>query len=344
MRKLTACFLDDQRLTLFHFVELPYNQKELCASATWNPDAIRAVNDSTVIVRPSGLFIDGNNMIYVNNGSAIHILVWLQGNFSVTRTISTPSTLGTAVFVATSGDIYSFSNESNSHGVVKWTNSIANSSIVMQVDGNCFAVFVDVYDNIYCSMNDQHQVVKRSFFDAVNMTGIIAGNGTNGSTSYLLSSPRGIFVTAEFDLYVADCDNDRVQKFSDGAMNATTVIGNGTVALNCPSSIAVGSKGDLFISDTLNHRIVAVGLNGVRCIVGCTAVNGSAANELNLPASLAFDTLGNLFVADEYNDRIQFFELENNICGKLLDDAKRIGQFCEEMMSNETSMLLLIVA
>ena len=311
-------------MTLFRFVELPYNQHDLCTSATWNPDAISVLNESTVIVRPSGLFIDGNNRIHVNNGSAIHILVWLKGNLSVTRTINTPPILGTAMFVAINGDIYSFSNGSDSHGVVKWTNSTANSTIVMEVDGNCFAVFVDVYDNIYCSMNDRHQVVKRSFFDAVNMTKIIAGDGTNGSTSYMLSNPRGIFVTAGFDLYVADCDNNRVQKFSDGQMNATTMMGNGTLALNCPSSIAVGSNGDLFISDTLNHRIVGMGQNGIRCIVGCTAINGSAANELNLPASLAFDTHGNLFVADEYNDRIQFFDLENNKCGKLLHDATRM--------------------
>ena len=142
-------------------------------------------------------------------------LIWISPNLNITvvSNNSIPIHEPASVFVTINGDIYAASgNETVSH-VLKWKRNSTNSSTVMQVPGNCFAVFVDVYDNIYCSMVDHHQVVKRSFFDTVNMTNIIAGNSTNGSESNMLSSPRGIFVTKEFDLYVADCGNNRIQRF-----------------------------------------------------------------------------------------------------------------------------------
>jgi sugar lactone lactonase YvrE len=71
--------------------------------------------------------------------------------------------------------------------------------------------------------------------------------------------------------------------------------------------------GNLFISDTGNHRIRKVnGSTGIITTVagpgkfGCLADNGPAtAASLVLPSGVAVDSAGNLFIADTGNYRIR---------------------------------------
>lgn len=145
----------------------------------------------------------------------------------------------------------------------------------------------------------------------------IAGTGTSGSSPETLNDPRGIFVTAQLDLYVADAGNDRIQLFRSDQFNATTVAGSGapgTIALDCPTGIILDADGNMFIANYLNNRIVASGPDGFRCIAGCTGTNGSAVNQLYHPHIIRFDSYGNLFVADISNNRIQKFDLATNSC------------------------------
>jgi len=168
-------------------------------------------------------------------------------------------------------------------------------------------------------MASDHQVVKRSLNDP-EMTSVIvaAGTGSQGSAFNELSFPRGIFVDVNFDLYVADCLNNRVQLFQSGELNGITVAGstslNPTINLNCPTGIVLDAEKYLFIVDSGNHRIVGSGLNGFRCLVGCYG-QGSQSNRLNHPFSLSFDRSGNMFVADQDNNRIQKFEYLEKSCG-----------------------------
>jgi hypothetical protein len=76
------------------------------------------------------------------------------------------------------------------------------------------------------------------------------------------------------------------------------------------------ASGYLFITDYDNHRIIATGPIGLRCIVGCSGYGGSAANELYYPRSLSFDSYGNIYVTDTENQRIQKFFLATNSCCK----------------------------
>ena len=48
-----------------------------------------------------------------------------------------------------------------------------------------------------------------------------------GSASDRLADPQGIFVDIDFNLYVADNGNNRIQLFLPGQLNATTVAGIG---------------------------------------------------------------------------------------------------------------------
>lgn len=191
----------------------------------------------------------------------------------------------------------------------------------MYSNGICYDLFVDTYDNLYCSINSLHIVIKKSFNDPPTNSTICAGNGTSGSNSDMLNEPRGIFVDIKFNLYVADCGNNRIQFFQSGNLNGTTIVENSlteTITLNCPTGLVLDADGYLFITDYNNHRIIATGPSGFRCIVGCSSY-GSAMNELNYPRSLSFDSYGNLFVTDTGNQRIQKFLLATNSCCKSID-------------------------
>jgi hypothetical protein len=219
-----------------------------------------------------------------------------------------------SLFVTIAGDIY-VDNGWNGQ-VDKWISNATNSTPVMYVSSSCYGLFIDVYDNLYCSMYNIHQVVMKSLHSSVNTSTIVAGTGCPGSASNMLNNPDGIFVDNNLNLYVADYGNHRIQFFVAGQVNGTTVAGNGvSISLSGPSGITLDADGYLFIVDSYNNRVVGSGPNGFRCLVGCSG-SGSASNQLSLPHTLSFDSYGNMFVTDSSNNRIQNFLLATNSCGK----------------------------
>jgi DNA-binding beta-propeller fold protein YncE len=173
---------------------------------------------------------------------------------------------------------------------------------------------------LYCSLGERHQVIAKSLNYTTNRFLIVAGTGSPDTASNTLDNPRGIFVDINFDLYVADCGNDRIQLFHSEKLSGITIAGNGssniTITLNCPTGIVLDGDQYLFIVDHNNHRIIRSGPNGFQCLLGCSGSSGSASSALNGPWSLSFDSYGNIFVTDQDNNRIQKFLLSTNSNGK----------------------------
>ncbi|CAF1207935.1 unnamed protein product [Adineta steineri] len=291
-----------------------YNQPKFNANASWYTDGITFATDLTVGTSPYGIFIDTNDTIYVADQASGQIQIWFNNVSTPTRTLLQYMSHPYALFIKTNGDIYIDDGASNKQ-VNVWSTD-ANSSIpIMYVAGKCLGLFIDISDVLYCSMSDFHQVVTKSLNSNSNTTTIIAGTGCNGSTSSTLWFPYGIFVDTNFDLYVADSENNRVQLFRSEELNGRTVAGmtslNLTITLNHPTGIILDIDKYLFIVDNGNHRIVGSGPYGFRCLVGCHGLAGSGSSQLNYPASLSFDSYGNIFVTDQNNSRIQKFILNN---------------------------------
>jgi hypothetical protein len=244
--------------------------------------------------------------------------VWHENSTNPTNIISGNFTNPQSPFVTSNGDIYIDDWEIKGR-VQKWIAQTNTIVTVMNFNSSCCGLFVDTNDTLYCSMCLNHQVVKKSLNDP-EMTSVIvaAGTGSLGSDPNELKGPWGIFVDVNFDLYVADCNNHRVQLFQSGELNGTTVAGstspNPTIKLNCPTVIVLDAEKYLFIVDGGNARIVGSGLNGFRCLVGCYG-EGSRSSQLNEPFSFSFDRSGNMFVADTDNNRIKKFEYLEKSCG-----------------------------
>ncbi|CAF4098505.1 unnamed protein product [Adineta steineri] len=301
--------------------DISYNQPKFCSNATWNPNAITVANSTIVGVYPQGLFVNNNNTVYVSATSFNNILVLSEGSPSPQTYISYDLSGPTALFVTVNGTVYVY-NGGNNGSIDKWANNGAAGSVpAMFVNSTCNSVFVDIEDNIYCSMVYAHTVIKKLSNNSVYTTTTIAGNGTFGSGPYMLNTPRGIFVDINFNLYIADCGNNRVQLLQLGYTNMTTVVGNGsneTITFSCPSSVVLDADGYLFILDSNNQRITGSNANGYRCIVGCTNGNGSASNQLSQLWSLSFDSHGNIYVGDAGNSRVQKFLFVSNSCDEVI--------------------------
>ena len=92
---------------------------------------------------------------------------------------------------------------------------------------------------------------------------LIAGDisGASGTTPARFSGPTEATFDPMGNLYVSDTDNNRIQFFYAGQLNATTIAGitrvNGTNAttLAAPWSLRLDSQLNLYVADTFNHRI-----------------------------------------------------------------------------------------
>ena len=90
-----------------------------------------------------------------------------------------------------------------------------------------------------------------------------------------------------------------------------------SAAFNVAGAIAVDRAGNLWISDTGNHRIrkVAAGTGIISTVAGngskgFSGDNGPATNAaLNVPVGISVDAAGNLFIADGENWRIRRVEV-----------------------------------
>ena len=298
-------------------IGISYNRPKLCPDAAWSFNGTTILRNASIGYLPQNVFVDGINTLYVTSRTRPTVHVWPQSSISITNNITLNANLSMSLFVHMNGDIFVDNGFLNKR-VDRWNFNTSTITAVMYVNGSCHGLFISTNDELYCSMGDFHQIVKKSLSDINNSTIVVAGIGVAGSTSSMLNSPQGIYLDANINLYVADCGNDRVQLFQSMQTTAITVLGNGssqTIALRCPTSIVLDSDGYLFVVDQMNHRIIGSGPYGFRCIIGCSGSGSSMSTLLN-PQTMAFDSYGNILVADSSNNRIQKFTLQTTACGK----------------------------
>lgn len=255
-------------------------------------------------------------MIYVLDRGSQHIFVWYTTSLTPIRNITITSSNVLTIFVTENDDIYFNDRMLLFTAIRNITSNLTNFVSVTETYDGCYDIFIDNSNNIYCSIQYNHQVIRKSLNNPSGLTDIIAGTGTAGRTSYMLNHPQGIFVDTNFDLYVSDYNNDRIQLFRVGETDGITVAGNNsTITLVGPFGVVLDGNKYLFIVDhsRQHHRIVADGPNGFRCIIGCSI----GVSSLYQPRSMSFDSFGNIFVVEPANGKVKKFTLLTNSCSKL---------------------------
>ena len=177
------------------------------------------------------------------------------------------------------------------------------------------------------------EVLSFSTLSDLNFIKTLVGTGTAGyngdgidGTKARLNYPVDLAVDREGNIYIADDFNHRLRKLTISTGLISTVAGtlvsgyNGddidatTASLNTPEGVGVDLAGNVYIADTLNHRLrkVTVSTGKITTIAGTgvsfgTPVDGILATKSTLarPSSVAVDTEGNIYIADSANHRIR---------------------------------------
>ena len=146
----------------------------------------------------------------------------------------------------------------------------------------------------------------------------VLGGGNKGDAADELDDPKGVARDDDGNIYVADYNNHRIQKFTAGSNTKegiTVAGGNGAGSdanrLRFPWDVILDSLGNLYVSDYGNNRIIKFPSNSTSSTNGAIVAGGNGAGisskQLNGPKNIKFNSSGELFVADAGNNRIQKF-------------------------------------
>jgi len=82
--------------------------------------------------------------------------------------------------------------------------------------------------------------------------------GSNGTGDGQFQSPQGIAIDSSGNIYVADKNNNRIQKFNSSGVFQSKfgTSGSGTTQFDGINKIAKDSSGNIFITDVNNKRVV----------------------------------------------------------------------------------------
>ncbi len=145
------------------------------------------------------------------------------------------------------------------------------------------------------------------------------------ATSALLEGCKGVFLDSAGNIFIADSYNNRIRKVDAATGIITTIAGDGSrsyggdngpatsASLSRPDHVVVDASGNIFVSDTENHRIRRIDA-ATKIITtyagtgqGTYGGDGGPAQQANLksPSQICIDASGNMFVADAGNARIR---------------------------------------
>jgi tripartite motif-containing protein 71 len=283
---------------------------EICVAA--NGDVCQAAPDSTGLGgemrTPEGPATDQASNVYVADADRNRIQKFdSSGNFlrawgQDVIDPASPGNTGTGFEICVAGvNVCKGGTSSGDAGAVDYPQAVATdaaSNVYVASDGN---QRIDKYSS--------SGAFQRAWGKDVTTTGSPDDTGTGfeicspadgdacqpgtygGGLAGEFATPRGLGADAAGNTYVADDDNNRIQKFDS----------SGTF-------IRAWGK-DVIGSNTFTGFEVCVPANGDTCKAG---VDDARGGEMDEPFSAATDSAGNVYVADRFNNRIQKFDTSGN--------------------------------
>ncbi len=189
-------------------------------------------------------------------------------------------------------------------------------------------VAVDAAGYVYIADHATHRI-RRIATDGTIETfaglGVAGYSGDGGpATAAQLDHPTSVAVDTAGNVYVADSENHSIRRIGLGG-TIETIAGTGVAGdsgdggpatearLSFPFGVAVDANGNVYVADTVNHRVRRIGTDGTIKTVAGTGAAGYAgddgaatAAQLDQPAGLAVDAAGNVYVADWGNHRVRW--------------------------------------
>jgi DNA-binding beta-propeller fold protein YncE len=207
---------------------------------------------------------------------------------------------------------------------------------------------VDDDDNLYVADNFNHRIQKFSSAGAF-MTKWGIGDSNDASAGGRFENPTEVAVDASGNVYVADNNNYRLQKFAwnpelgdEGEYEFITMW---TVSSGSLYGLAVDSRGKAYVTDNANDLVRKY--DGSGTLLTSWGDSGSCESCLDQPFGIAVNVSGRIYVADHANNRIQVFEQILNVEGDAnldgvtnITDAMFIAQYSVGLRTFDADQLL----
>jgi len=151
--------------------------------------------------------------------------------------------------------------------------------------------------------------------------------GTSGSGNGQFLTPTGIAVDSGGNVYVAEGNGNRVQKFdgSGAFLLKFGIPGDVNGGFVTPSGVAVDSLGNIYVTDSTTDRVSKFNSSGTFLLTwgGSGSGNGSFLGA----SGVAVDSADNIYVSDTNNHRIQKFTSAGVFITKWGSSGTLDGQF-----------------
>jgi len=330
----------------------PVGTLSILAGLPRNASNLDGTTATATFNNPSDVAVDGNGNLFVadsaNNtirkisaGGAVTTLAGQPGQagfFDGTDT-SVTFTSPSSVAVDPSGNVYVADTGNSTIRKITMVNGVATTSTFAGranlpgytngKGGNArfnspYGIATDTMGNLYVA-DTNNSVIRKITSDG--MVSTLAGSpnqsGSNDGkgVSARFSSPTGVAVDSQNNVYVADYGNQTIRMITpDGTVSTLagspkqtgSADGKGSAArFSQPYRIAVDKTFNVYVADMANSTIRMIAPDGsVSTLAGTAGLSGTdngtgAAARFFLPSGLAADTQGNIFVADSGNQLIR---------------------------------------
>jgi sugar lactone lactonase YvrE len=144
---------------------------------------------------------------------------------------------------------------------------------------------------------------------------VTAFEGGHGNGKGQFDNPHGIAVDSEGDIFVADTDNGRIEKFSANGTFAMSI-----ERLEAPSGIAIDRAGNIYVSEIgFKNRVQKLGPDGTFIAKWTPGLYG--------PRKIAIGPNGSIYVVDSGDNRIVKFSPDGQVLASWGSEGTRDGQF-----------------
>ena len=306
---------------------------------------------SSELDQPGGVAVDGTGDIYIADSSnsvvekvtptgTLSIFAGIVASYGApTAGAATSSSLNTpnGVAVDGSGNVYIADTDNSVVEKVTPTGTLSIFAGVVASYGAPtagaatsstldypYGVAVDSSGNVYIADLYNAEVEKVT---ASGTLSIFAGTGSQAAptagtaTNSPLNTPVGVAVDSSGNVYIADTNNDVVEKVAGGTLSIFAGAGSRgaptagpatSSKLGGPFGVAVDSSGNVYIADGLNNVVEKVTPAGTLSIIagivgssGPPTAGPATSSTLNTPVGVAVDGAGNVYITDAQNNVVE---------------------------------------
>ncbi|NIM04420.1 MAG: 6-bladed beta-propeller [Armatimonadetes bacterium] len=156
------------------------------------------------------------------------------------------------------------------------------------------------------------------------------------SDEFALDSPEGISISTQGEIIIADTGQDRILKMvSEKGGNKPRIeqiwggFGTDPGQLSAPSDVAVDPQGNIYVSDTWNHRVQSFSPEGRLLKQWGKKANvwDPKDDELFYPKGITIDSDMNIYVVDTPDHRIVKYLSQGGKAQVLGEEGKTSGRF-----------------